>query len=166
MGLGCIGASRISRTVEFSRRCRDPAWRAILPRMKREITVCLSFDFDAMSVWITNFRTESPNALSRGEFGKVGAGRILDLLADRGLPATWFIPGHTIEAFPEVCARIAEAGPEPDELENARQRHRAGLTRALGRSSARAGAFAELLLHPGAGLDWYPRVRAAVEELR
>ncbi len=80
--------------------------------MQRDVTICLSFDFDAMSVWISNFRTESPNALSRGEFGKVGAGRILDLLAERELPATWFIPGHTIEAFPEVCARIADAGHE------------------------------------------------------
>lgn len=80
--------------------------------MAKDISVCLSFDFDAMSVWISNFRTESPNALSRGEFGKVGAGRILDLLAERGLPATWFIPGHTIEAFPDVCRRVAEAGHE------------------------------------------------------
>ena len=43
--------------------------------MTPDITVCLSFDFDAMSVWIQNFRTDSPNALSRGEFGRVGAGR-------------------------------------------------------------------------------------------
>ncbi len=80
--------------------------------MSPDITVCLSFDFDAMSVWIQNFRTDSPNALSRGEFGRVGAGRILDLLAERDLPATWFIPGHTIEAFPDTCARIASAGHE------------------------------------------------------
>lgn len=80
--------------------------------MAPDITVCLSFDFDAFSVWISNFRTESPNALSRGEFGKVGAGRILHLLAERELPATWFIPGHTIEAFPDVCVEVAKAGHE------------------------------------------------------
>lgn len=78
----------------------------------KDITVCLSFDFDAMSVWISNFRTTSPNALSRGEFGRVGALRLLDLLASRDLPATWFIPGHTIEAFPDACRSIAEAGHE------------------------------------------------------
>lgn len=50
--------------------------------MSKDVTVCFSYDFDAMSVWIANFRTESPNALSRGEFGQVGAQRILDLLAD------------------------------------------------------------------------------------
>ncbi len=80
--------------------------------MPAKIAVCLSFDFDGFSVWISNFRTESPNALSRGEFGRVGVGRILDLLGERALPATFFIPGHTVEAFPDTCARIAEAGHE------------------------------------------------------
>ena len=80
--------------------------------MPKDISVCLSFDFDAMSVWISNFKTDSPNALSRGEFGRVGAQRLLDLLAERGLPATWFIPGHTIEAFPRVCEKIVAAGHE------------------------------------------------------
>ncbi len=81
-------------------------------RMAKDITVCLSFDFDAMSVWIANFRTQSPNALSRGEFGRVGANRLLDLLASRDLPSTWFIPGHTAEAFPDTCRRIVDGGHE------------------------------------------------------
>ncbi len=80
--------------------------------MAENVTVCLSFDFDAMSSWIASYQTRSPNALSRGEFGRVGAGRLLDLLAERGLPGTWFVPGHTIEAFPELCQRIVEEGHE------------------------------------------------------
>lgn len=76
------------------------------------VCVCLTFDFDAMSSWIAGYRTESPNALSRGEFGRVGAGRLLDLLRDRGLPSTWFVPGHTIEAFPALAERIAAEGHE------------------------------------------------------
>ena len=80
--------------------------------MSKDVAVCLSFDFDAMSVWIANFRTESPNALSRGEFGQVGAQRLLDLLAEYGIKATWFVPGHTIEAFPVECRRIVEEGHE------------------------------------------------------
>jgi peptidoglycan/xylan/chitin deacetylase (PgdA/CDA1 family) len=80
--------------------------------MSKDVTVCLSYDFDAMSLWIANFRTESPNALSRGEFGKVGAQRVLDLLAEYGIKATWFVPGHTIEAFPNECRRIVEEGHE------------------------------------------------------
>jgi peptidoglycan/xylan/chitin deacetylase (PgdA/CDA1 family) len=80
--------------------------------MSKDVTVCLSYDFDAMSVWIANFRTESPNALSRGEFGRVGARRLLDLLAEHEVKATWFVPGHTIEAFPAECRRIVEEGHE------------------------------------------------------
>jgi peptidoglycan-N-acetylglucosamine deacetylase len=72
---------------------------------------CLSFDFDAVSSWI--FRGETtPTALSRGEFGVVGAGRVLSLLRRRGIRATWFVPGHTIETFPDPCARIHAAGHE------------------------------------------------------
>jgi peptidoglycan/xylan/chitin deacetylase (PgdA/CDA1 family) len=80
--------------------------------MTKDVTVCLSYDFDAMSVWIANFRTESPNALSRGEFGQVGARRVLDLLGEHDIKATWFVPGHTIEAFPAECRRIVEEGHE------------------------------------------------------
>lgn len=80
--------------------------------MAADIQICLSFDFDAMSLWIANYRTESPNALSRGEFGRVGASRLLDLLAERGIRSTWFIPGHTIEAFPDECRRITAEGHE------------------------------------------------------
>jgi len=80
--------------------------------MEKDITVCLSYDFDAMSLWIANFRTESPNALSRGEFGQIGAQRLLDLLGEYHIKATWFVPGHTIEAFPVECQRMAEEGHE------------------------------------------------------
>ncbi|HXG19474.1 MAG TPA: polysaccharide deacetylase family protein [Methylomirabilota bacterium] len=80
--------------------------------MLKDITVCLSYDFDAMSVWIANFHTESPNALSRGEFGQIGAQRLLDLLAEYNIKSTWFIPGHTIEAFPVECRRLVDEGHE------------------------------------------------------
>lgn len=73
--------------------------------------VCLSFDFDALSGWIARGMT-SPTPISRGEFGVVGAERILALLERHGIPATWFIPGHTLETYPRICARVAEAGHE------------------------------------------------------
>jgi len=73
--------------------------------------VCLSFDFDALSLWIARGMT-TPTPLSRGEFGIVGAERILALLARHAIAATWFIPGHTLETYPEVCARIHGAGHE------------------------------------------------------
>src|SRR3954471_9796263 len=73
--------------------------------------VCLTFDFDAISGWISRGMT-SPTPISRGEFGLVGAERILALLKAHHLPSTWFIPGHTIETFPEACRSVAPAGHE------------------------------------------------------
>ncbi len=78
--------------------------------MPRHI-VCLSYDFDAMSLWIARGLT-TPTAISRGEFGAVGAGRILDLLARHGIAATWFIPGVTIGTYPEICRRMVAGGHE------------------------------------------------------
>src|SRR3954467_4823562 len=80
-------------------------------RMKRSI-VCLTFDFDAISGWISRGMT-SPGPISRGEFGPhVGVPRLLELLERYGIRSTWFIPGHTLETYPEQCRRIADAGHE------------------------------------------------------
>ena len=79
---------------------------------KKDISVCLTFDFDAISLWIGGFRARSLSAISRGEFGRVGAERILALLAERKIPSTWFVPGHTAETWPELTRSIAEAGHE------------------------------------------------------
>ena len=79
--------------------------------MPRHIA-CLTFDFDAMSGFIARGMT-SPSALSRGEFGAdVAAPRLLALLARYGVPASWYIPGHTLESYPDVCVRVLEAGHE------------------------------------------------------
>ena len=79
--------------------------------MTQSGTVCLTFDFDAASLWISrNMLTPTP--ISRGEFGAVAIPRLLNLLAERNLPSTWFIPGHTIETYPEVCREIVAAEHE------------------------------------------------------
>ncbi len=78
-----------------------------------KISVCLTFDFDAISIWVGPKATRSPNLISRGEFGgRVGAERMLRLLTDENVPTTWFMPGHTIDTFPEICREIADAGHE------------------------------------------------------
>jgi peptidoglycan/xylan/chitin deacetylase (PgdA/CDA1 family) len=74
--------------------------------------VCLTFDFDAVSGWIARGMT-SPGPISRGEFGpQVGVPRILELLERHAVPSSWYIPGHTLETYPEACSRVAEAGHE------------------------------------------------------
>ena len=75
-------------------------------------TVCLTFDFDAISLWIGPFKARSPSAISRGEFGAVGCERILRLLDREAIPATFFVTGHTAETYPELVRRITTNGHE------------------------------------------------------
>lgn len=78
----------------------------------RPLQVCLSFDFDAMSVW-GSFGQFSPTPVSRGEFGaRVAMPRLLSLLEREGARATFFVPGHTVDTYPEICRRILADGHE------------------------------------------------------
>jgi len=73
---------------------------------------CLTFDFDAMSGWIARGMT-SPTPISRGEFGpNVALPRILSLLRKYGITSSWYIPGHTLETYPDPCRRVFDAGHE------------------------------------------------------
>lgn len=78
--------------------------------MPRHI-VCLTFDFDTQSGFIARGMT-TPTPLSRGEFGAMASGRILGFLRERGIKATWFVPGFTIESWPRECAAVVEGGHE------------------------------------------------------
>jgi peptidoglycan/xylan/chitin deacetylase (PgdA/CDA1 family) len=73
--------------------------------------VCLTFDFDTQSGFIARGMT-TPTPLSRGEFGLIGAERIRALLKARGIRATWFIPGFTIESHPRACEAVVADGHE------------------------------------------------------
>ncbi len=76
-------------------------------------TVCLSFDFDGIAIWVSTFKQVTPTPLSRGEFGaRVGIDRILSVLKVHGVPATFFVPAHTAASFPEALERIQSAGHE------------------------------------------------------
>ena len=75
-------------------------------------TVCLSFDFDAMSLWMSMGAT-APGTLSRGEYGaRVGVPRILELLDRYSITSTFFIPGHTADSFPSVVRETRDRGHE------------------------------------------------------
>jgi peptidoglycan-N-acetylglucosamine deacetylase len=63
------------------------------------LTVALTFDGDALSDAVR--RGDPPVNPSHGEFGpRVGIPRILELLRREAIPATWFMPGHSLETFP------------------------------------------------------------------
>src|ERR1700754_3525709 len=77
--------------------------------------VSFTFDVDAES----GFLSDGPEyarrltTLSEGRFGVVrGIPRILGLLRERGLHATFFVPGDTAERHPGVVPAILEDGHE------------------------------------------------------
>ena len=76
------------------------------------LSCCLTFDFDALSLWLGTFQSTNPSMISRGEFGAVATPRILKALSARDIRATFFIPGHTALAYPDTVRAIADAGHE------------------------------------------------------
>jgi peptidoglycan/xylan/chitin deacetylase (PgdA/CDA1 family) len=75
----------------------------------------LSFDVDAESPILAMGRRYADHAMvmTHQAYGPlVGVPRLLGLLGDYGLPATFFVPGLTAERYPSVVERIAAAGHE------------------------------------------------------
>jgi peptidoglycan/xylan/chitin deacetylase (PgdA/CDA1 family) len=82
--------------------------------MVKEILCSFGVDVDAVAGWLGSYGGEdSPDDISRGLFaGEVGSPRLLKLFERFGIKTTWFIPGHSIETFPEQMRAVAEAGHE------------------------------------------------------
>jgi peptidoglycan/xylan/chitin deacetylase (PgdA/CDA1 family) len=75
------------------------------------LSVAVTIDHDAISDSVR--RGDPPVKFSHAEFGpRVGAKRILALLAARGVPATWFVPGHTLTTFTDDTDAILAGGHE------------------------------------------------------
>lgn len=81
---------------------------------KKEIICAFGVDVDAVAGWLGSYGGEdSPDDISRGMFsGEVGTPRLLELFKRYKLQTTWFIPGHSIETFPEQMKAVADAGHE------------------------------------------------------
>ena len=80
-----------------------------------QCAVALTFDFDAESLWLANNprHHELPAVLSLGHYGaRVGVPKILELLAEEEIIATFFVPGWTAEKYPHHVAMIQKAGHE------------------------------------------------------
>ena len=82
--------------------------------MAKEIFCAYGIDVDAVAGWLGSYGGEdSPDDISRGLFaGEVGTPRLLKLFEKYGLKTTWFIPGHSIETFPEQTKMVVDAGHE------------------------------------------------------
>ncbi|MCJ1288132.1 hypothetical protein MMC26_007487 [Xylographa opegraphella] len=84
---------------------------------KRKIKVALSVDFDAVSGWLGTGKHPENNMAdySAGIFaGKVGVVRLVKLFQKLGIAdkMTWFIPGHSMETFPDETRTIIQSGCE------------------------------------------------------
>jgi peptidoglycan-N-acetylglucosamine deacetylase len=82
--------------------------------MAKEILCAYGIDIDAVAGWLGSYGGEdSPADVSRGLFaGEVGTPRLLKLFDKYDLTTTWFIPGHSIETFPEQTQMVVDAGHE------------------------------------------------------
>ncbi|WP_394181892.1 MULTISPECIES: polysaccharide deacetylase family protein [Marinomonas] len=82
--------------------------------MAKEILCAIGVDVDAVAGWLGSYGGEdSPDDISRGLFaGEVGAPRLLKLFKEQELRTTWFIPGHSVETFPEQMKAVVQAGHE------------------------------------------------------
>ncbi|AWT24871.1 MULTISPECIES: polysaccharide deacetylase family protein [Corynebacterium] len=82
--------------------------------MSKKILVSFGIDIDAVAGWLGSYGgADSPNDIQRGIFaGEVGIPRLLKLFSRHDLRTTWFIPGHSLETFPDQCRAIVDAGHE------------------------------------------------------
>ena len=99
------------------------------------LSVCLTFDFDALSPWAREMAGGNMAAMSRGEFGAVAVPRILALLERHGVPASFFIPGHTALAYPELVRQIRRSLPTRSARSSGAGSMRSSRWQACGRSA-------------------------------
>ncbi len=95
-GVGGASAGGVSG-VGFG---RQPAARS---GGKKEIFCAFGVDVDAVAGWLGSYGgQDSPCDISRGLFsGEVGVPRLVRLFDRFGIKTSWFVPGHSIETFPD-----------------------------------------------------------------
>ena len=79
---------------------------------KKRVQITYGVDVDAVSGWLGSYGgQDSTSDVSRGIFaGTVGVRRLLKLFDKYSMKTTWFIPGHSLETFPEEMAAVRDAG--------------------------------------------------------
>ncbi|MEO1687203.1 MAG: polysaccharide deacetylase [Pseudomonadota bacterium] len=98
---GAVGRVRAGRSL------RPAAWPG-----GAACAVALSFDSDHETLTLRR-GVVSPGELSGGEYGaRRGVTRILELLARRGLPASFYVPAVTAQLHPDEQRRVIDAGHE------------------------------------------------------
>lgn len=86
-------------------------------KAKRKVKIAWSVDFDAVSGWLGTGQhpNNSTADYSQGYFSAhVGVPRLLKLFCRLGIQdkITWFVPGHSMETFPNETKAIVDSGCE------------------------------------------------------
>ncbi|KAK8090269.1 hypothetical protein PG997_005230 [Apiospora hydei] len=103
---------------------------------KKRVLISYGVDVDAVAGWLGSYGgEESTSDISRGMYihqsiifklvlavtnelraglfaGTIGVQRLLKMFAKYDMKTTWFIPGHSLETFPEDMAAVRDAGHE------------------------------------------------------
>ena len=75
--------------------------------------LCVMMDAEFIWLAMDEKKYDTPKHRSMGEYGpKRGVDRILSLLEEFGVKATFFVPGLFAEIYPQVLKRVSDAGHE------------------------------------------------------
>lgn len=77
--------------------------------------VMLTFDFDAESMWFSEDENakRKPSLISHGGYGpRRGIGKLLEMFKDMEVPASFYVPGWTVENHTKSIEAIIEHGHE------------------------------------------------------
>ena len=82
--------------------------------MGKDIKCSFAVHLDGVSGWLGTYGgADSPSDIQRGMYaGEVGTPRLLRLFARYGIKTSWFVPGHSIETFPDQTKMIVDGGHE------------------------------------------------------
>ena len=82
--------------------------------MVKDIRCTIGVHVDAVAGWLGSYDGEdSPSDIQRGMFaGEVGIPRVLEFLRRADIKSSWFVPGHSIETFPDQMRAVADQGHE------------------------------------------------------
>ena len=80
----------------------------------KQILCGFGIDVDAVAGWLGSYGGRIRRLTFRAACfaGEVGTPRLLRLYDRYKIKTSWFIPGHSIETFPEQMREVAQAGHE------------------------------------------------------
>ncbi len=93
---------QVSRSVSAGASLKPSAW----PNGAK-VAVSLSFDLDTEALWLGFYKQSSASYISRGVYGaRVGMPRILSLLDEHKIPATFFTPVMSMVLHPDTLQQL------------------------------------------------------------